>query len=85
MKRANINLKQLKVNTLSYSAQSKKVATMGATMKKNTAALRGANVSAKALNRTGGRMVAIFRSASIAIVSAFAFRYASLWPDMWQG
>ena len=74
LERANINLKKLKANTLAYSAQAKKVAVMGTTMKKNTTALRGANRSAKALNRTGGRMVAIFKSASIAIVSAFAFR-----------
>jgi len=74
LERANMNLKSLKANTLAYSAQAKKISVMGSTMKKNTSALRGANVQAKALNATGGRMVAIFRSASIAIVSAFAFR-----------
>mgnify|MGYP003148943138 CR=1 FL=1 len=72
--RANVSLKELKANTAAYAAQSKKIGTISKSMQKNANSMRGANQQALALNRTGNKMVAIFKSASIAIVSAFAFR-----------
>jgi len=74
LKEAQVNLHLLKTGTIQYAAQNKRIAAMSGTFHANTAAIRGTNVAATRLNATGNRMVGIFKSASIAIVAAFAFR-----------
>lgn len=74
LERANANLMTLKANTVQYAAQSKAVSGIATTMNTNTAAIRRTSAATATLNTRGHRMVAIFKSASIAIVSAFAFR-----------
>ena len=74
LENANATLLRLKANTAGYAATSKKLGTMTTAMDKTGKSMSKANNSAKALNTTGNRMVGIFKSASIAIASAFAFR-----------
>ena len=74
LKEAQTNLHLLKVGTIQYAAQNKRIAAMAGTFKANTAAIRGTTNATRTLNATGNKMVGIFKSASIAIVAAFAFR-----------
>jgi TP901 family phage tail tape measure protein len=74
LEKANATLLRLKANTAGYNATSKKLGQMQTALNKNTTALKKTNTQARMLNTQGNRMVAIFKSASIAIASAFAFR-----------
>ena len=74
LREAKRNLDALKKGTQEYAAASKSVGTMTQTLEKNTGAIKKTNGAVKSLNASGNKMVAIFKSASIAIVAAFAFR-----------
>ena len=74
LKQANTELHLLKVNTIQYAAMNKKIAAMANTYKANTSAIHQTTGAVRTLNANGNKMVAIFKSASIAIVAAFAFR-----------
>ncbi len=71
---AKANLKGLKIQTAAYAALTGKIDGLTKSVAKNKDGIAGLNGSAKTLNKTGNKMIGIFRSASIAIVSAFAFR-----------
>ena len=71
---AKIKLDALKKGTIEYAATSKKMSAISSKMNGVSSAMKKTNTSAKKLNVTGNRMVGIFKSASIAIVAAFAFR-----------
>ena len=74
LQEAKANLAALKRGTQAYSTTSKSVGGMTTSLKKNTAAIQQTTAATRQLNASGSRMVGIFKSASIAIVSAFAFR-----------
>tara|TARA_R110002074_G_scaffold1973_3_gene11882 strand:+ start:11583 stop:15557 length:3975 start_codon:yes stop_codon:yes gene_type:complete len=74
LKEAKVNLDALKLGTAQYTAQVKKMKGAAATMNQQTSAIKKTTAGVKNLNSQGNKMVSIFRSASIAIVSAFAFR-----------
>ena len=74
LKEATAQLKLLKTGTAQYAATSKQMATMTAQMGRTSGAIKKTNASTKRLNASGIRMVSIFKSASIAIMAAFAFR-----------
>ena len=74
LKEATKNLAKLKQGTEQYAAASKNVAGMTQTLNNNRTAVNNTTNSVKQLNKTGNRLVSTFKSASVAIVSAFAFR-----------
>ena len=74
LREAKMNLDRLKTGTVQYAAAAKTMGGMTATMNRNTAAIRRTTTATATLNTHGSRMIAIFKSASIAIVAAFAFR-----------
>ena len=74
LKEAQVNLQLLKKGTLEYAAASKGVGVLAGKMKTNTAAIRKTTAATRSLTMAGSKMVAIFKSASIAIAAAFAFR-----------
>ena len=71
---AKTRLDALKKGTQEYNAQLKKVGASSAQLNAQTGNLKKTTDGVKALNTQGNRMVAIFKSASIAIASAFVFR-----------
>lgn len=71
---AKANLKGLATQTKTYAGLSLQVDNLTKSVNTNKKGIENLNQSAKGLNRTGNKMIGIFRSASIAIVSAFAFR-----------
>ena len=74
LKEATAQLKLLKSGTAQYAATSKQMSTMTAQMGRTSSAIKKTTASTKRLNSSGIRMVSIFKSASIAIAAAFAFR-----------
>ena len=74
LKQAQVNLQLLKKGTVQYAAAAKGVGVMAGKMKTNTAAIRKTTAATRSLSAAGSKMVAIFKSASIAIAAAFAFR-----------
>ena len=74
LKQAKVNLDLLKKGTAQYDAQLKKVSTSMAMMKSQGANMSGMVSGIKKVNSEGNRMISTFKSASIAIASAFAFR-----------
>lgn len=71
---AKRNLAGLKQGTIAYTNQSKAIRTMTGNMNQNAIAAKKMSSAANQLNKRGNKMIGIFKSASIAIVSAFAFR-----------
>jgi len=74
LKEAKVNLAGLKKNTAEYAALSSQIGGITKQINNNKKAITGLQQGGEALNRTGSRMVGIFKSASIAIAAAFAFR-----------
>ena len=74
LKEATAQLKLLKTGTVQYAATARSMTTMTTQMGKTSGAIKRTTASTKRLNASGMRMVAIFKSASIAIMAAFAFR-----------
>ena len=74
LKEAKTHLASLSTATKAYAAQSKVVSNMTNQMNQNTAAANKLGGATNQLNARGSKMVSIFRSASVAIVAAFAFR-----------
>jgi len=74
LKEAQVNLKGLKTNTEKYAELSAKIGGITKKIDENKNAINNLREGGERLNKTGNRMVGIFKSASIAIVSAFAFR-----------
>lgn len=74
LKEAKTHLASLGKATKAYTTQSKAISNMTAKMNQNTVAARKLGTATKTLNSKGSKMVSIFRSASVAIVAAFAFR-----------
>jgi TP901 family phage tail tape measure protein len=71
---AKNRLDSLGKGTKAFKAQNLAIKDLDATLQKGNNNIKNFNKSAQTLNSTGSKMTAIFRSASIAIVSAFAFR-----------
>lgn len=74
LKQAKVNLDLLKKGTVQYDAQLKKVSTSMAMMNSQGKNMSGMVSGMKQVNSQGNRMISTFKSASIAIASAFAFR-----------
>jgi len=74
LKEAKMNLSALSKSTMAYGKQSRAIQVMTAKMNQNAAAARKMSTAANRLNKRGNKMIGIFKSASIAIASAFAFR-----------
>lgn len=74
LQEAKANLAALKKGTASYAASSKNVGGMTQSLKNNTRALGQTRTAANNLNKSGRGLMTTFKGASIAIVSAFAFR-----------
>ena len=74
LKEAQVNLKGLKRNTEQYAELSAQIGGITKKIDDNKNAIDNLREGGERLNKTGNRMVGIFKSASIAIVSAFAFR-----------
>jgi len=71
---AKNRLNSLGQGTKAFKAQNLAIKDLDATLQKGNNNVKNFNKSAQNLNSTGNKMTAIFKSASIAIVSAFAFR-----------
>lgn len=74
LKEATANLARLKAGTAAFNAQSKSIGVMSGQMNTATASSKKLVGGMRTMNATGNKMIGIFKSASIAIVSAFAFR-----------
>tara|TARA_R110002074_G_scaffold294532_1_gene466117 strand:+ start:1698 stop:5708 length:4011 start_codon:yes stop_codon:yes gene_type:complete len=74
LERAKHNLKGLKKDTQQYAAAAKGINKLSTAYTQQNTRMSKLNNSAKTLNKSGRSMVSTFKSASIAIVSAFAFR-----------
>ena len=74
LKEAQANLANLKKGTKEYAAVSKNVGGMTQSLKNNTSALTKTRTAANQLNKSGRGLMTTFKGASIAIISAFAFR-----------
>ena len=74
LKEAKINLAALGKSTMAYGKQSRAISVMTGKMNQNAAAARRMSTATSRLNKRGNKMIGIFKSASIAIASAFAFR-----------
>ena len=74
LKKAKDNLDLLKKGTAQYNTQLKKVSTSMAMMNSQGKKMSGMVSGIKKVNSEGNRMISTFKSASIAIASAFAFR-----------
>jgi TP901 family phage tail tape measure protein len=71
---AKNRLDSLGKGTKAFKAQNLAIKDLDAALQKSNNSAKTFNKQAQTLNNTGSKMTAIFRSASIAIVSAFAFR-----------
>lgn len=71
---AKNRLDSLGKGTKAFKAQNLAIKDLDAALQKSNNSAKTFNKQAQTLNSTGSKMTAIFRSASIAIVSAFAFR-----------
>ena len=74
LKEAKVNLSALGKSTMAFSKQSRAIGVMTNKMNQNAAAARRMATATSRVSKRGNRMIAIFKSASIAIASAFAFR-----------
>ena len=74
LEKANATLLRLKSNTAAYGKTSKQIGSVTTAMNTNSKAMKSGARSASLMNKQGNKMVSIFKSASIAIASAFAFR-----------
>ena len=74
LKEAKRNLDALKRGTKEYAAASKNVGGMTKSLKNNTNALKQTRTAANQLNNSGRGLMTTFKGASVAIISAFAFR-----------
>jgi len=74
LKEAKMNLSALGKTTQAYGKQSRAIQVMTGKMNQNAAAARKMSTATSRLNKRGNKMIGIFKSASIAIASAFAFR-----------
>lgn len=71
---AKLNIDALKKGTTQYAASTGKLTEVSKKFDKSNASIKKVKGSVDNLNKSGNKMVAIFKSASIAIVAAFAFR-----------
>ena len=74
LKEAQVNLKGLQKNTSEYAALSSQIGGITKQIDNNKKSIAGLRQGGEQLNRTGNKMISIFKSASIAIAAAFAFR-----------
>jgi TP901 family phage tail tape measure protein len=71
---AKLNIDALKKGTTQYAASTGKLTEVSKKFDKSNASIKKVKGSVDNLNKSGHKMVSIFKSASIAIVAAFAFR-----------
>lgn len=71
---AKLNIDSLKKGTTQYAASTGKLTEVSKKFDKSNASIKKVKGSVDNLNKSGNKMVGIFKSASIAIVAAFAFR-----------
>jgi TP901 family phage tail tape measure protein len=71
---AKLNIDALKKGTTQYAASTGKLTEVSKKFDQSNRSIKKVKGSVDNLNKSGNKMVAIFKSASIAIVAAFAFR-----------
>ena len=74
LKQANIELSKLKKNTDAYAKKTAQIKTVGKQMGSLQKSMGGATKASNKMNRAGGKLVNTFKSAAVAIASAFAVR-----------
>ena len=74
LKQANVELSKLKKNTDDYARKSAQIKTVGKQMGSLQKSMGGATVASNRMNKAGGKLINTFKSAAVAIASAFAVR-----------